>query len=103
MAVALNTYDLDARLLRSVYELDTKRDFLRSVYRLAGQRARSGISLEEVRAELGLGEDAAERACDFWVREGALEYSPAGHLSLTYLGVRRAESLEQGGWSLADL
>ena len=92
MAVALNTYDLDARLLRSVYELDTKRDFLRSAYRL-----------EEVRAELRLTEDAAERACDFWVRDGALQYSPSGHLSLTYLGARRAESLEQGGWSLADL
>jgi hypothetical protein len=37
------------------------------------------------------------------VRDGALEYSPPGHLSLTYLGSRRAESLEQGGWSLADL
>jgi len=34
MAVALNTYGLDAGLLRTVHELDTKRDFLRTVYRL---------------------------------------------------------------------
>lgn len=103
MAVALNTNIFAPRLLRTVYELDTKRDVLRTVYRLAGKRVRDGISLEEVRADLGIGEDAADRACDFWIREGVLRYWPLGHLALTYIGARRAESLEQGGWSLADL
>ncbi len=46
MAVALNTNVLAPRLLRTVYELDTKRDVLRTVYRLAGKRVRDGISLE---------------------------------------------------------
>ena len=94
MAVALNTYGLDAGLLRTVHELDTKRDFLRTVYRLAGKRVSSGISLEETRTELGIAEDAADRACDFWVREGVLRYWPPGHLALSHVGARRAERLE---------
>ena len=103
MTVALRAHVLDVRLLRTVHELRTKRDFLHTVYGVEGKGVENGVSFEEVRAYLGLQEDAADRARDFWVREGVLRCSPLGHLALTYVGVRRAERLEQGGWSLADL
>lgn len=103
MAIALDANVFAPRLRRTVYELDTRRDVLRTVYRLSGERLSDGISLDEVRAELGLTDDATDRACDFWARDGVLRFSAAEHLALTYLGVRRAESLERGGWSLADL
>jgi hypothetical protein len=107
MAIALDTNPPDARpdarRLCTVYELGTKRDFLRTVHEAARKGLTYAISFEEVRARLGLREDAADRARDFWVREGVLRCFPAGHLALTKVGVRRAEWLEQVGWSLADL
>lgn len=103
MTTTVSTYPFEADVLHSVYELDNKRDLLKAVYVVAGKRSRNGISLHDLRGRLSLSPEAAERACDFWVREGVLRWSPPGYLALTYAGVMRAERLERGAWSLADL
>lgn len=101
MAIGPDKRAMETRRLCTVYELGTKRDFLRTFYGMVKRGIRDGI--EEVRAHLELRQDAADRACDFWLREGVLKSSPRDRLSLTNMGVRRAERLEQSGWSLADL
>lgn len=97
------TYSLGGQL-RTVYELGKKRDFLRRAYEAADKRVRSGISVDALRLALGMNKDEADRACEFWLREGALRWlSPPGYLALTGLGVMRAQRLERDGWSVADL
>jgi hypothetical protein len=76
-------------------------DFLRTVYELAGRKAKRAVSYGEVRTELGHSEDEAERACDFWADRGVLEWTTLGHICLTYVGLRRAERLARRGWSFA--
>lgn len=73
-------------------------DFLRSVYELAGRKAKSAISFAEVRRKLGHSEEEAERACEFWADRGMLEWTTFGHVALTYMGLRRAERLAGRGW-----
>jgi hypothetical protein len=73
-------------------------DFLRSVYELAGRKAKSAISFAEVRNRLRHSEDEAEEACEFWADRGILEWTTLGHIALTYMGLRRAERLAEHGW-----
>lgn len=75
------------------------RDYLRTVYEMAGRKAKRAVSYGDVRTELGQSEDEAERACDFWADRGILEWTTLGHISLTHLGLRRAERLARRGWS----
>ena len=70
-------------------------DVLAAVYELAGKRAASGVSLEEIREELDLSKDEVERLCDALVKEGALEGHTLGHLALTRLGLERAKHGER--------
>ena len=76
-----------------------ERDYLRTVYELAGRRAKSAVSFAEVCTESGQSEDEAECACDFWADRGILEWTALGHIALTHVGLRRAERLERRGWS----
>lgn len=76
-----------------------ERDYLRTVYELAGRKAKSAVSFAEVRVESGHSEDEAESACDFWADRGILEWIALGHIALTHVGLRRAERLERRGWS----
>jgi Mn-dependent DtxR family transcriptional regulator len=78
-----------------------ERDYLRTVYEMAGRKAKSAVSYGEVRVELGHSEDEAERACGFWADRGILEWTVLGHIALTHLGLRRAERLARVGWPLA--
>jgi hypothetical protein len=78
-----------------------ERDYLRTVYELAGRRAKSAVSFAEVRTESGHSQDEAESACDFWADRGILEWTTLGHIALTHMGLRRAERLERRGWSFA--
>ena len=77
------------------------RDYLRAVYEMADRKAKSAVSYGDVRMELGHSEDEAERACGFWADRGILEWTTFGHISLTHLGLRRAERLARRGWSFA--
>ena len=76
-----------------------EQDYLRTVYELAGRKAKSAVSFMEVRAESGQSEDEAESACDFWADRGILEWTALGHIALTHVGLRRAERLERRGWT----
>jgi Mn-dependent DtxR family transcriptional regulator len=79
-----------------------EQDYLRTVYELAGRKAKSAVSFTEVRAESGRSEDEAENACDFWADRGILEWTTLGHIALTHVGLRRAERLERRGWSFTS-
>jgi HAD superfamily phosphoserine phosphatase-like hydrolase len=48
------------------------------------------VQFHEVRDHLSLDENAACECCDFWTRQGALEWSVRGHVALTHLGVAMA-------------
>lgn len=76
-------------------------DYLRTLYELAGRRAKNSVSYGEVRMELGRSEEEAEQACDFWADRGIVEWTAFGHVALTHLGLRRAERLASKGWSFA--
>ena len=78
-----------------------ERDYLRTVYEMAGKQAKSAVSYHDVRRELGHSEYEAERACGFWADRGILEWTALGHIALTHLGLRRAERLASRGWSFA--
>ena len=69
-------------------------DVLAAVYELAGKRAASGVSLEEIREELDLSKNEVERRCEGLVKEGALEWHTLGHLALTRVGLERAKHWE---------
>lgn len=73
-------------------------DFLRGVYEMAGRKAKRAILFAEVRMRLGHTEDEAERACEFWADRGIVEWTTLGHISLTYMGQRRAERMAERGW-----
>ena len=70
-------------------------DVLATVYELAGKRAASGVSLEEIREELDLSKNEVESRCDGLVEEGALEWHTLGHLALTRVGLERAKHWER--------
>lgn len=73
-------------------------EYLRTLYELAGKRAKSAIPYGDVRLELGLSEEESARACDFWADRGIVEWTALGHVALTHLGLRRAEHLASRGW-----
>jgi Mn-dependent DtxR family transcriptional regulator len=74
-------------------------EYLRTLYELSGRKAKSAVPYGDVRLELGGTDEEAERACDFWADRGIVEWTALGHVSLTYLGLRRAERLENRGWA----
>jgi Mn-dependent DtxR family transcriptional regulator len=74
-------------------------DYLRTLYELSGRKAKCAVAYSDVRLELGGTEEEAERACDFWADRGILEWTALGHVALTHVGLRRAERLENRGWS----
>jgi Mn-dependent DtxR family transcriptional regulator len=76
-------------------------DYLRTLYELAGRKAKNAVSHVEVRSEFGRSEEEAERACDFWADRGIVEWTTLGHVALTHIGLRRAERLAGKGWSFA--
>lgn len=75
--------------------------YLRTLYELAGRKAKCAVSHGEVRMEVGQSEEEAEEACDFWADRGIVEWTGLGHIALTHMGLRRAERLASRGWSLA--
>ncbi len=75
-------------------------DYLRALYELAGQTAKSAVSYSDVRTELDRSAEDVEKACDFWADRGVIEWITIGHVALTHLGLRRAERLAGRGWSL---
>jgi hypothetical protein len=85
------------RVSQTIHELE--HEYLRTLYELAGRKAKSSVSYCDVRTESGLSEEETERACDFWADRGILEWSAFGHVALTYVGLRRAEHLASRGWS----
>jgi hypothetical protein len=76
-----------------------ERDYLHTVYELAGRKAKSAVSFVDASTESGHTEDEAESACDFWTDRGILEWTALGHIALTHVGLRRAQRLERRGWS----
>lgn len=74
-------------------------DYLRTLYELAGRKAKEAVSHIDVRLELGRSEEETEQACDFWADRGIVEWATLGHVALTHVGLRRAERLAGKGWS----
>lgn len=72
--------------------------YLRTLYELAGKKAKCAVPYGDVRLELGFSEEESESACDFWAERGIVEWTTLGHVALTYLGLRRAEHLANRGW-----
>lgn len=75
-----------------------ERDFLRVVYELSGRKAKSPVPFEGVCVKFGRPDHEADRSCIFWADHGVLEWPVLGHVSLTYVGLRRAERLAEAGW-----
>ena len=75
-----------------------ERHFLRVVYELSERKAKSPVPFEGVCIEFGRPENEADRSCIFWADHGVLEWPKLGHVSLTYVGFRRAERLAKTGW-----
>ena len=55
MTVALRAHVLDVRLLRTVHELRTKRDFLHTVYGVEGKGVEMGSALKRCALTWGFG------------------------------------------------
>ena len=78
-----------------------EREYLRTLYELAGKKAKNAVSHLDVRLELGRSEEDTEKACDFWADRGIVEWAALGHVALTHVGLRRAERFAGKGWSLS--
>jgi Mn-dependent DtxR family transcriptional regulator len=76
-------------------------DYLHVLYELAGRAAKSAVSYNEVRMELGRSDKEVEQASDFWADRGVVEWTGIGHVALTRVGLRRAERLAGRGWSFS--
>ncbi len=75
-----------------------ERDFLRVVYELADGKAKNPVPFDGVCVEFGRPSPETDRSCIFWADRGVLEWPLVGHVSLTYMGLRRAERLAEAGW-----
>ncbi len=84
------------RLSQSMHVLE--HEYLRTLYELAGKKAKSAVNYGEVRLEAGFSEEETERACDFWADRGIVEWTAFGHVALTHVGLRRAQHLATRGW-----
>ena len=73
-------------------------EFLRAVYELADGTAKRHIPYVDVCHSLDHSESEADEACTFWTDRGTLEWTLAGHIALTYVGLRRAARLAERGW-----
>lgn len=80
-----------------------QRNYLRAAYELAERKAKRSIAFLDIRDRLLCCAEEADGACEFWVARGVLEWSALGHVALTYVGLRKAERLEQARWSFATL
>lgn len=76
-----------------------ERDYLRTLYELAGRKAKNAVSHLDVRQEMGRSEEETEQACDFWADRGIVEWAALGHVALTHMGLRRAQRLAGRGWT----
>ena len=74
-----------------------ERRYLRAVYELTGCDAKTPVSFREIQEFLGLGDEEAERCCDFWTERGTLGWATLGHLALTHVGRAQAEHSEEPG------
>lgn len=74
-----------------------EQQYLRAVYLLADCEAKTPVSFREIQKYLGLGDEEAERCCDFWTDKGVLEWSTLGHIALTHVGFARAEHIRKPG------
>ncbi len=72
-----------------------ERDFLRTLYQLAGGKAKKSIAFADVSTTFGRSDEEADRVCDIWATRGVVEWPSLGHVALTYLGRRRAERLDE--------
>jgi Mn-dependent DtxR family transcriptional regulator len=70
-----------------------EQDFLRTVYELADRKAKKAIAFSDVSTSLGRSDEETDQACDFWTDRGVVEWTRLGHISLTYMGLRRAQHL----------
>jgi Mn-dependent DtxR family transcriptional regulator len=84
------------RVSQSIHDLE--HEYLRTLYELAGKKAKCAVSYGDVRSEAGLSEEETEKACDFWADRGIVEWSAFGHVALTHVGLRRAERLASREW-----
>lgn len=67
--------------------------YLRTMYELAGGKAKCGVSFALLQQHLGLSDEQANYCCDFWIHRGTATWSTLGHVALTHLGLARAEQV----------